>query len=334
MILTHHSFPFTSPSLTKYHKTVNLTIIDLIRIDKTSKHLATKINFYTLSRWKFIILRWKMSCYNFKIFENFSKKGGTVFGSRRLDIESSRDRFLHRWTPRGGKAEEASKERKKKKERHGRCSRGVERGVAERKWKPASLLDPLQRFYLPFRQCQPRGFIKQFLVAAAGEKSAWKIDSFRHGGCLANTLSSRTSIPSSRSSSRSFVLSLSWREGIARKCNKKCVDRFLSRPHGWIVLRNRACAPDERLDAPPLERKSRFRNCAKRWEGDSTVSVRSLRESNPFFCVFKKSLVNFYIRDCILVQILKNFSTFPRLKFNKKKIVPFQSCYPSPRALS
>lgn len=175
-------------------------------------------------------------------------------------------------------------------------------------------------------------------MAAAGEKSAWKIDSFRHGGCLANTLSSRTSIPSSRSSSRSFVLSLSWREGIVRKCNKKCVDRFLSRPHGWIVLRNRACAPDERLDAPPLERKSRFRNCAKRWEGDpsvdSTVSVRSLRESNPFFCVFKKSLVNFYIRDCILVQILKNFSTFPRLKFNKKKIVPFQSCYPSPRALS
>lgn len=47
MILTHHSFPFTSPPLTKYHKTVNLTIIDLIGIDKTSKHLATKINFYT-----------------------------------------------------------------------------------------------------------------------------------------------------------------------------------------------------------------------------------------------------------------------------------------------
>lgn len=107
-----------------------------------------------------------------------------MFGSRRLDIESSRDRFLHT----GGLPEEGrlrKRRRKgKKKERHGRCSRGVERGVAERKWKPASLLDPLQRFYLPFRQCQPRGFIKQFLVAAAGEKSAWKIDSFRHGGCL------------------------------------------------------------------------------------------------------------------------------------------------------
>lgn len=185
MILTHHSFPFTSPSLTKYHKTVNLTIIDLIGIDKTSKHLATKINFYTLSRSKLIILRWKMSCYNFKIFENFSKKGGAAFGSRRLDIESSRDRFLHTGglPKREGWGSVEGKE-KKKKERHGRCSRGVERGVAERKWKPASLLDPLQRFYLPFRQCQPRGFIKQFLVAAAGEKSAWKIDSFRHGGCL------------------------------------------------------------------------------------------------------------------------------------------------------
>lgn len=185
MILTHHSFPFTSPLLTKYHKTVNLTIIDLIRIDKTSKHLATKTNFYTLSRWKFIILRWKMSCYNFKIFENFSKKGGAAFGSRRLDIESSRDRFLHTGgLPEEGRLRKRRRKGKKKKERHGRCSRGVERGVAERKWKPASLLDPLQRFYLPFRQCQPRGFIKQFLVAAAGEKSAWKIDSFRHGGCL------------------------------------------------------------------------------------------------------------------------------------------------------
>ena len=185
MILTHHSFPFTSPSFTKYHKTVNLTIIDLIRIDKTRKHLATKINFYTLSRWKFIILRWKMSCYNFKIFENFSKKGGAAFGSRRLDIESSRDRFLHTGgLPEEGRLRKRRRKGKKKKERHGRCSRGVERGVAERKWKPASLLDPLQRFYLPFRQCQPRGFIKQFLVAAAGEKSAWKIDSFRHGGCL------------------------------------------------------------------------------------------------------------------------------------------------------
>lgn len=108
-----------------------------------------------------------------------------MFGSRRLDIESSRDRFLHTGgLPEEGRLRKRRRKGKKKKERHGRCSRGVERGVAERKWKPASLLDPLQRFYLPFRQCQPRGFIKQFLVAAAGEKSAWKIDSFRHGGCL------------------------------------------------------------------------------------------------------------------------------------------------------
>lgn len=142
----------------------------------------------------------------------------------------------------------------------------------------------------------------------------------------ANTLSSRTSIPSSRSSSRSFVLSLSWREGIARKCNKKCVDRFLSRPHGWIVLRNRACAPDERLDAPPLERKSRFRNCAKRWEGDpsvdSTVSVRSLRESNPFFVSSKNRSWIFRFEIVFSCKSWKTFQLFLAWNLTKRKSSP------------
>lgn len=152
MILTHHSFPFTSPLLTKYHKTVNLMIIDLIRIDKTSKHLATKINFYTLSRSKLIILRWKMSCYNFKIFENFSKKGGAAFGSRRLDIESSRDRFLHTGgLPEEGRLRKRRRKGKKKKReawevfsrgRARRCGEEVKAGVSP--WPTATFLPSFQ----------------------------------------------------------------------------------------------------------------------------------------------------------------------------------------------
>lgn len=46
---------------------------------------------------------------------------------------------------------------RKGREKKGCCSGGVLEEFAltvERKWKPASLLDPLQRFYLPFRRCR------------------------------------------------------------------------------------------------------------------------------------------------------------------------------------
>lgn len=150
-------------------------------------------------------------------------------------------------------------------------SRGIARRCGEEVKAGVSLLDPLQRFYLPFRQCQPRGFIKQFLMAAAEEKSPWKIDSSRHARRLTRidrassrflrlaTLSVFLLFFSLRFGSLSvdrFVpLSVSSRKtrGITTRARKKCVDRFLSRlPFGAHTVKRAAigcvihdiCAPD------------------------------------------------------------------------------------------
>lgn len=221
---------------------------------------------------------------------------------------------------------------KKKKERHGRCSRGVERGVAERKWKPASLLDPLQRFYLPFRQCQPRGFIKQFLVAAAGEKSAWKIDSFRHGGCLRTRFLREPPFPPA--APPQDHLYYRYRDGRESPENViKSVSTAFYRAHTAGSCCAIVLAPQTNVWMPPARTKIQISKLCEAMGGRPLGRFhricKKFKRIESIFCVFKKSLVNFYIRDCILVQILKNFSTFPRLKFNKKKIVLFQSCYPS-----
>lgn len=113
---------------------------------------------------------------------------------------------------------------RKGREKKGCCSGGVLEEFAltvERKWKPASLLDPLQRFYLPFRRCRAA-------TASLSNFSRQRIRQICYEKCRLRSTSEFQSI----------------RLDLIRKAARKSFSRRSSSSSNFSRARGRSCAID------------------------------------------------------------------------------------------